>query len=201
MTIEKLVKEIKKTANLEESVDEVLLKKVLEYLGTMLYAGDTIDTANKKQVKEIKDDFIIDKLGQSQEIAKAIIQNIKASLKKGSKINKVIFYYLIVKEVTSSKYRIPNIHPGEVLLEEFLTPLNLSAYKLSKDINIPQTRISAILKGKRRITADTALRLSRYFGNSAKFWLGLQDDYDIEESNKEKILDLIQIEKMTIANN
>jgi len=67
------------------------------------------------------------------------------------------------------------------LLEEFLIPLKLSAYKLSKDIKIPQTRVSEILKGRRRITADTALRLSKYFGNSAKFWLGLQDDFDIEE--------------------
>jgi antitoxin HigA-1 len=77
--------------------------------------------------------------------------------------------------------RLSNIHPGEVLLEEFLLPLNISAYKLAKDIEIPQTRISEILKGNRRITADTALRLSKYFGNSAKFWLGLQDDFDIEE--------------------
>jgi antitoxin HigA-1 len=77
--------------------------------------------------------------------------------------------------------RLKNIHPGEILLEEFLAPLNVSAYRLSKDIDIPQTRISQIIKGKRRITADTALRLSSYFGNSAKFWLGLQDDYDIEE--------------------
>ena len=74
-----------------------------------------------------------------------------------------------------------NIHPGEILLEEFLTPLKISAYKLSKDINIPQTRISEIIKRRRRITADTALRLSNYFGNSAKFWLGLQDDFDLEE--------------------
>jgi addiction module HigA family antidote len=74
-----------------------------------------------------------------------------------------------------------NIHPGEILLEEFLIPLNITAYKLAKDINIPQTRVSEILKGKRRITADTALRLSNYFGNSAKFWLGLQDDFDLEE--------------------
>lgn len=74
-----------------------------------------------------------------------------------------------------------NIHPGEVLMEEFLIPLELTAYRISKDIGIPQTRISEILKGKRCITADTALRLSQYFGNSAKFWLGLQDDYDIEE--------------------
>jgi addiction module HigA family antidote len=77
--------------------------------------------------------------------------------------------------------KLNNIHPGEVLLEEFLKPLGISAYRLSKDIGIPQTRISAIIKGKRRITADTALRLSQYFGNSAKFWLGLQDDYDLEE--------------------
>ena len=77
--------------------------------------------------------------------------------------------------------KLNNIHPGEILLEEFLIPLKISAYKLSKDINIPQTRISQILKGKRRITADTALRLSNYFGNSAKFWLGLQDDFDLEE--------------------
>ncbi|MES2371789.1 MAG: HigA family addiction module antitoxin [Bacteroidota bacterium] len=77
--------------------------------------------------------------------------------------------------------KLKNIHPGEVLLEEFLLPFNISAYKLAKDIGIPQTRISEIVKGNRRITADTALRLSKYFGNSAKFWLGLQDDFDIEE--------------------
>jgi addiction module HigA family antidote len=70
--------------------------------------------------------------------------------------------------------KLKNIHPGEI-------PLNISAYKLAKDIKIPQTRISEIIKGNRRITADTALRLSKYFGNSAKFWLGLQDDFDIEE--------------------
>ena len=77
--------------------------------------------------------------------------------------------------------RIDNIHPGEVLLEEFLIPLDITAYRLSKDLGIPQTRVSEILKGRRRITADTALRLSKYFGNSPKFWLGLQDDYDLEE--------------------
>jgi addiction module HigA family antidote len=80
--------------------------------------------------------------------------------------------------------KLTNIHPGEVLLEEFLMPMEVSAYRLSKDIEIPQTRISQIIKGKRRITADTALRLSSYFGNSAKFWLGLQDDYDIEEEKR-----------------
>lgn len=82
--------------------------------------------------------------------------------------------------------KLKNIHPGEVLLEEFLLPFNISAYKLAKDIDIPQTRISEIVKGNRRITADTALRLSKYFGNSAKFWLGLQDDFDIEEERNIK---------------
>lgn len=82
--------------------------------------------------------------------------------------------------------KLKNIHPGEILAEEFLIPLNITAYKLAKDIDIPQTRISEIVKGNRRITADTALRLSKYFGNSAKFWLGLQDDFDIEEETSIK---------------
>ena len=86
-----------------------------------------------------------------------------------------------------------NIHPGEVLLEEFLKPLEISAYRLSKDTFIPQTRISQIIKGNRKVTADTALRLSKYFGVSAKFWLGLQDDFDIEEEgfNKKEELENI----------
>jgi len=90
--------------------------------------------------------------------------------------------------------KLSNIHPGEILFEEFLLPLQISAYRLSKDIAIPQTRISEILKGKRRITADTALRLSKYFGNSAKFWLGLQDDFDIEEEliQKKKAISAIK---------
>lgn len=78
--------------------------------------------------------------------------------------------------------KLPNVHPGEILLEEFLLPMQISQYKLAKDLMIPQTRVSEIVKRKRRITADTALRLSKYFGTSAKFWLGLQDDYDLEES-------------------
>ena len=77
--------------------------------------------------------------------------------------------------------KLDNIHPGELLLEEFMKPLEITAYRLSKDLGIPQTRISEILKGRRRISADTALRLNKYFRNSAKFWLGLQDDYDLEE--------------------
>ena len=97
--------------------------------------------------------------------------------------------------------RLKNIHPGEVLMEEFLVPLNITAYRLSKDIDIPQTRVSVILKGNRRITADTALRLSRYFGNSAKFWLGLQDDFDIEEEQvtKKKNLEFISPAKIKAA--
>ncbi len=93
--------------------------------------------------------------------------------------------------------KLRNIHPGEILQEEFLLPLEISAYKLSKDIGIPQTRVSAILKGNRRITADTALRLSKYFGNSAKFWLGLQDDFDIEEERNEKKAELNAIKQCT----
>ncbi len=90
--------------------------------------------------------------------------------------------------------KLDNIHPGEVLLEEFMLPMEITAYRLSKSINIPQTRISEILKGKRRITADTALRLGKFFGNSAKFWLGLQDDYDLEneKNKKQKEFDQIQ---------
>jgi addiction module HigA family antidote len=76
--------------------------------------------------------------------------------------------------------KLANIHPGEILLEEFLVPMGISAYKLAKDTAIPQTRISEIVKGRRRITADTALRFSKYFGTTPKFWLGLQDDFDLE---------------------
>jgi antitoxin HigA-1 len=100
--------------------------------------------------------------------------------------------------------RLKNIHPGEILMEEFLLPLNISAYRLSKDIDIPQTRISQIIKGKRRITADTALRLSFYFGNSAKFWLGLQDDYDIEEeknSNTDLFNRIMTLRKNALQSN
>jgi addiction module HigA family antidote len=94
--------------------------------------------------------------------------------------------------------KLKNIHPGEVLQEEFLIPLEISAYRLSKDLKIPQTRISEITKGNRRITADTALRLSQYFGNSAKFWLGLQDDFDIEEGKETKEKELKSIKRFEI---
>ncbi len=80
-----------------------------------------------------------------------------------------------------AKKKLENIHPGEVLVEEFLVPLGISRYRLAKDIDVPQTRIAEICKGRRAITADTALRLAKYFGTSAKFWLGLQADFDLEE--------------------
>ena len=91
-----------------------------------------------------------------------------------------------------------NVHPGEILLEEYLKPMNITAYKLSKDLGIPQTRTSAILKGARGITADTALRLSIYFGTTPKFWLGLQDDFDLEEALKHKQTELNKIKKIGI---
>lgn len=92
--------------------------------------------------------------------------------------------------------KLKNIHPGEVLKEEFLLPLEISAYRLSKETFIPQTRISEILKGNRRITADTALRLSKFFGTSAKFWLGLQDDFDLEEGKNLKSAELETIKQL-----
>ena len=94
--------------------------------------------------------------------------------------------------------KLKNIHPGEILLEEFLVPLEITSYRLSKDLKIPQTRISEIIKGNRRITADTALRLSQYFGNSAKFWLGLQDDFDIEEETENKKQELESIKRFNV---
>ncbi len=77
--------------------------------------------------------------------------------------------------------KIPNITPGEILLEEFLKPFKVSAYRLAKETRIPATRISQILKGNRKISVDTALRFSRFFGNSADFWLGIQNEYDLRE--------------------
>jgi len=95
--------------------------------------------------------------------------------------------------------KLPNIHPGEVLQEEFLVPLNISSYRLAKEARIPQTRISEIIKGNRRVTADTALRLSQFFGNSAKFWLGLQDDFDIENELSEKQTEFEGIKRFVAA--
>ena len=78
------------------------------------------------------------------------------------------------------KDRIAPVHPGEILLEEFLKPMGISQNRIALDIRVPPRRINEIVHGKRRITADTALRLGRYFGMSAQFWLGLQMDYDLD---------------------
>ncbi len=95
--------------------------------------------------------------------------------------------------------RIPNIHPGKILKEEFLEPLNISAYKLSKDTGIPQIRLSQIVKGNRSITANTALKLSKYFGNSPEFWLGLQMAYDIEEEDLKIHSEIENIRSLVVA--
>ena len=90
--------------------------------------------------------------------------------------------------------RIPLITPGEILFEEFLNPMHITAYRLAKDTNVPPTRISQIIKGNRKITADTALRFSKYFGNSPDFWLGIQDEYDLR---RERIKIANELEKIT----
>ena len=78
--------------------------------------------------------------------------------------------------------KLKNIHPGEVLLEEFLIPMEISQNRLARDIGVPPRRINEIVHGKRAVTADTALRLARYFGTSEAFWIGLQTDYDLEKT-------------------
>ena len=94
--------------------------------------------------------------------------------------------------------KIPAIHPGEILLEEFLTPLNISQNRIGQDLSVSPRRINEIIHGKRRVTADTALRLSAYFGNSASFWLGLQMDYDLDTA-KDKMSRKIEKEVHQLA--
>lgn len=91
---------------------------------------------------------------------------------------------------------LPNIHPGEVLLEEFLLPMEISQNALARATGVPPRRINEIVLGKRGITADTALRLAKAFGTSEGFWLGLQADYDLEESRKQIDADLDQIVRL-----
>jgi antitoxin HigA-1 len=93
-----------------------------------------------------------------------------------------------------------HIHPGKILQSAFLIPLQITAYRLAKNALIPQTRISEIVKGNRRITADTALRFSIYFGNSPKFWLELQNDYDLEEERISKDKELSRIKHYSSDN-
>jgi addiction module HigA family antidote len=80
--------------------------------------------------------------------------------------------------------KLKNIHPGEILLEEFLIPMEISQNRLARDIGVPPRRINEIVHGKRAVTADTALRLARYFGTSESFWMGLQADYDLENARE-----------------
>ena len=89
--------------------------------------------------------------------------------------------------------KIANIHPGEILQEEFLIPMKISAYKLSKSIGVQQTRISLIVKGERGITADTSMRLAKYFGTTPEFWMNLQREYDLRKVKSEikEIIDKI----------
>jgi addiction module HigA family antidote len=100
-------------------------------------------------------------------------------------------------EITDGRPLAP-IHPGEILLEEFLQPLEISQYRLAKDINVPPRRINEIVHGKRAITADTALRLARYFGTSERFWLNLQTHHDLE-LEKDRLGDRLEREVTVLA--
>ncbi len=97
-----------------------------------------------------------------------------------------------------SEELLPPIHPGEILLEEFLRPMQLSQYRLAKDIHVPARRINDIVKGKRAITPNTALRLARYFGLSERFWLNLQSRYDLE-MEKDKLRGRLEQEVLVYA--
>jgi addiction module HigA family antidote len=94
--------------------------------------------------------------------------------------------------------KLPPIHPGEILLEEFLKPMGISQYRLAKDISVPPRRINEIVHGKRAITPDTALRLSRYFGLSERFWINLQARYDLEVE-KDRLQDRLEREVQVYA--
>ncbi|MCI0638410.1 MAG: HigA family addiction module antitoxin [Gemmataceae bacterium] len=94
--------------------------------------------------------------------------------------------------------KLPPVHPGEILLEEFLRPLSLSQYRLAKDVSVPPRRINEIVRGTRAVTADTALRLARYFGTSERFWLNLQARYDLE-LEKDRLGQRLQREVRVLA--
>jgi len=94
--------------------------------------------------------------------------------------------------------RLPAIHPGEILLEEFLKPLGISQYRVAKDINVPPRRINEIVHGKRSISPDTALRLSRYFGTSEPFWMNLQARYDLE-TERDRLARRLDVEVRVLA--
>ena len=94
--------------------------------------------------------------------------------------------------------KMPNIHPGEILLEEFLKPMGITAYRLAKETNIDQTRVSEIIKGKRGISVDTALRFSKFFGNSPEFWINIQIHYDLEEKRNILKKELRKIKRLNV---
>ncbi len=106
-----------------------------------------------------------------------------------------MFKSLITTEMEAKK----NIHPGEILELEFLIPMNISAYRLAKEIGVQQTRISQILKGQRSITADTAIRFSRFFGTTAEFWMNLQREFDLRNARLEKQAEFDQIKPYKAA--
>lgn len=97
-----------------------------------------------------------------------------------------------------AKKKAPPIHPGEILLEEYLELLGISQYRLAKEISVPPRRINEIVHGKRSITADTALRLARYFGTSERFWLNLQTHYDLEVE-KDRLADRLEEEVVVLS--
>jgi len=97
-----------------------------------------------------------------------------------------------------AKKKLPPIHPGEILLEEFLHPLEISQYRLAKDISVPPRRINEIVRGQRAITADTAIRLARYFQTTERFWLNLQTRYDLEVE-KDRLGDRLDREVLVLG--
>ncbi|MFY0689196.1 MAG: HigA family addiction module antidote protein [Cyclobacteriaceae bacterium] len=92
-----------------------------------------------------------------------------------------------------------NIHPGEILMEEFLIPMDLTAYKLSRSIGVQQTRISQIIKERRSISADTAIRFSKFFDTTPEFWMNLQTEYDLRKAKADKQTEFDQIQKFEAA--
>ncbi len=94
--------------------------------------------------------------------------------------------------------KIPPVHPGEILMEEFLTPMGISQYRLAHDISVPPRRINEIVHGTRGVTADTALRLGRYFGISPQFWLNLQGHFDLEQE-QDRLGDRLEQEVQALA--
>lgn len=109
-----------------------------------------------------------------------------------------VLKYVIITEVMDMA-QLANVHPGEVLKEEFLVPMGISQYRLAKEIGVTESRISAICQGKRAVGADTAARLARFFGTTAAFWLGLQADYDTEEVERNLSAELEKIHPWKMA--